>query len=58
MVSEAQKKATYKWESKAYDKVLVRLPKGKKEEIQNACLLTGESLNGFIAQAIEDRLKR
>ena len=31
MVSEAQKKATSKYISKAYDQVSLRMPKGKRE---------------------------
>lgn len=36
-----------------YDRVSVTLPKGTKERIT----ATGESLNGFINQAITDRLE-
>lgn len=51
-VSKAQKSATAKYESKAYDKVLVRMPKGRKDEIQIFAAQTGESVNGFINRAI------
>lgn len=51
-VSKAQKSATAKYESKAYDKVLVRMPKGRKDEIQTFAAQTGESVNGFINRAI------
>lgn len=51
-VSKAQKSATAKYESKAYDKVLVRMPKGRKDEIQTFATQTGESVNGFINRAI------
>ena len=47
-VSKAQKSATAKYEAKAYDKVLVRMPKGRKDEIQTFAAQTGESVNGFI----------
>lgn len=36
-----------------YDRVSVTLPKGTKDQIT----ATGESLNGFINQAIADRLE-
>lgn len=52
-VSEAQKRATAKYEKLKYDKVMVRLPKGMKEKIQ----ATGESLNGFIIKAITKELE-
>lgn len=58
LVSEAQKKATTKYESKVYDKILVRVPKGKKDVLQNTCKLNGVSvnklLNDFINEYIEN----
>ena len=51
---EAKARATAKYEAKAYDKVLLRMPKGKKEQIS----ATGESLNGYINKAIDERLER
>ena len=41
-----------RYEDKAYDKVLVRMPKGRKDEIQAFAAQTGESVNGFINRAI------
>lgn len=55
-VSKAQKSATAKYESKAYDKVLVRMPKGRKDEIQTFAAQTGESVNGFINRAIGEAM--
>lgn len=52
-VSNAQKKAKEKYEKDAYDKVLVRLPKGTKERIQ----ATGSTLNNFAVSAILEKLK-
>ena len=52
-VSEAQKKATMRYEKKNYDKVLLRLPKGLKDEIKE----TGKSINGFIVEAIKAKLE-
>ena len=53
-VSEAQKKATEKYDKKAYDRILVKFPKGTKERIQN----TGNTVNGFINQAVFEKLER
>ena len=53
-VSNAQKRATAKFEKEAYDKVLVRFPKGTKEKIQ----ATGESLNGYIVKCVLENLKK
>ena len=57
-VSKAQKNATAKYEAKAYDKVLVRMPKGKKEQIEAHAKERGESTNGFINRAIDEQLRR
>lgn len=57
-VSKAQKAATAKYEEKAYDKVLVRLPRGKKSEIEAAAKPKGQSVNGFISEAIDEKLQR
>ncbi len=59
-VTEAQKAATRRFESKQYDKVLLRLKKGgntSKESIQAHAEAAGESLNGYIVKAVERRIK-
>lgn len=45
-----------RYEDKAYDKVLVRMPKGRKEEIQAFVMVSGESVNGFINRAIGEAM--
>ena len=52
-VSDAQKRATEKYEKEAYDKILVRFPKGTKERIR----ATGESLNGYIVRCVLEDLR-
>lgn len=52
-VTEAQKRATAKYEKENYDKVLVRFPKGTKERIQNA---GAESVNSYIIRCVLDSL--
>lgn len=47
-----------RYEDKAYDKVLVRMPKGKKEIIQAHTENKGQSVNGFINEAIDEKLER
>ena len=54
-VSEAQKKATAKYEEKKYDKVLIRFPKNTKEKIKE----TGaSSVNNFIVTAVKNELEK
>lgn len=55
-VTKAQKEATARYEAKVYDKVLLRLKRGKKDEIEQSAKAAGETINGFITAAIETRL--
>ena len=57
-VSKAQQKAVAKYEAKAYDKALLRLPKGRLDEIRAHIEPAGESLNGFINRAIVNQMER
>jgi len=52
--SIAGMKAVKKYEDKAYDKVLVRLPKGTAKRIE----ATGESKNGFVNRLVKAELER
>ena len=56
--SKAQQKAVAKYENANYDKVLLRMPKGKKDEIKAAADSQGKSVNGFINEAIDEKMKR
>lgn len=56
--SKAKVAANARWDAKAYDKFLVRVPKGRKETIQTAAEDAGQSLNGYVAQAIDERMER
>jgi len=47
-----------RYQDKAYDKVLVRLSKGKKEIIQAHAEATGASVNAFINRAIDEAMER
>ena len=54
--SKAQQKAQNKWIAKAYDRINLTVPKGRKEEIQTFAAQTGESVNGFINRAIGEAM--
>jgi predicted HicB family RNase H-like nuclease len=47
-----------RYEDKAYDKVLVRMPKGKKEVIQAHADSRSQSVNSFINEAIDEKMER
>lgn len=57
-LTSARKKANAKYEAKAYDKTLIRLPKGRLDEIRAHIEPAGESLNGFINRAISETIER
>lgn len=54
--SKAQQKAQNKWIAKAYDRINLTVPKGRKDEIQSFAAQTGESVNGFINRAIGEAM--
>lgn len=55
-VSKAQQKAVNKYVKEKYDRILLTMPKGRKEQIQAAAEARGESVNGFINRLISDAL--
>lgn len=55
-ITPAQRRAVGRYEAANYDKVLVRLPKGEREQIKSAADAAGESLNAYIVGAIRDRM--
>ena len=63
-VSKAHIRATTKYESKSYDKILIRVrkeddPSGlSREKIQQAAEKDGMSLNGYILQAIKEKIDK
>ena len=56
--SEARIRANNKYAAKAYDRINIAVPKGRKAELQAHAGQRGESLNGFICRAITEQLKR
>lgn len=63
--SAAAIRANTKFEAKAYDKILLRLRKDRldpsglsRETIQAAADAAGMSLNGFILQAVAEKMKK
>lgn len=55
---EARQRATAKYEAKKYDKTLLRLEKGRLDEVKAHAVQHGESLNGFVTRAIDETIKR
>lgn len=57
-VSKAQQRATANYVKKTYDRIEVKVMKGKKEAIQAHAQAQGESLNAFINRAITQTMER
>ena len=47
-----------RWNAKAYDRIELRVKKGQKDIIKAAADEAGLSLNAYIQQAIDERMKR
>lgn len=54
--SDAQKEATARYNKKAYDRIDVIVPKGKRQVIKDFAASQGKSLNKFICDAIEQQM--
>ncbi len=55
-VSKAQQRAVQKYVKNNYDRVVLTLPKGKRDEIKRYAELCGKSMNAYIVQAIEEKI--
>lgn len=56
-ISEARKRANQAYIDKQ-DELKVRVPKGRKAEIQAHAEAMGESLNAFVGRAISETMER
>lgn len=54
-ISDARKRANDKWRDK-FDEVRFRVPKGKKERIQQYAAHRGESVNALLNRAIDKEM--
>ena len=57
-ISDAQRRAVAKYNAANYDRVELRLEKGKKEITKAHAEAQGESLNAFINRAINETMER
>ena len=57
-LSEARKRATYKYIAKAYDRIVLNLPRGERDRIKTAAGEAGESVNAYIKRAISAQMQR
>ena len=45
-----------RWNAKTYDDLRVRIPKGRKSEVEAYALSKGESVNGLVNKFLRDSL--
>ena len=57
-LSKAHIKASRKYNEKAYDRIELKVSKGKKADLQAHAENKGESLNGFVNRAINETVER
>jgi uncharacterized protein (DUF1778 family) len=60
-VSQAQIKAQSKWESKVYEKILLRIRSDgdlTRADIQNAADQEGKSINQYILEAVSEKMNK
>lgn len=57
-VSEAQKKASEKWQHEKVDDIRFRVTKGKRAVIQAHAQSQGESVNAFLNRAVDETMER
>lgn len=56
--SKARIEANNRYNSKAYDRINIAVPKGDKDKIKSHAEKNGESLNGFVNRAIDETIQR
>jgi len=57
-VSEAQKRASINYAKKSLKRIPLDVHKEKYEEIKTAATASGETVNGYIKKAIDERMER
>ena len=57
-VSKAQQASVNKYVKANYDRVNVTFPKGRKDIIKAAAEAHGQSVNGYIVEAVNEKIER
>ena len=56
--SEAMRKAITKYQKEKCDEIKIRVPKGKKSIIKEFAESKGKSVNGFVNEAVDEKMER
>lgn len=57
-LTESQKQARYNYAKKSLKRIPLDVQKEKYEEIKTAAEKAGESVNGYIKKAVDERMER
>lgn len=57
-ISQAQLKATQKYQAKAYDRITFRVKKGYKAEVEQMAANENKSINQFILDCIQEHIEK
>ena len=57
-ISKAQQEAVARYNAKSYDRIELKVKKGRKDIVKSHADKKGESLNGFINRAIDETIER
>ncbi len=57
-LTEGQKQSRYKYAKKSLKRIPLDVQKSKYEEIKEAADRAGESVNGYIKKAVDQRMER
>ncbi|MEE1126520.1 MAG: hypothetical protein U0L18_11425 [Acutalibacteraceae bacterium] len=57
-MSKTSSKVKDRYNAKAYDEIKFRVPKGEKDIIKAHADKVGESVNGYIKKAVDERMER
>lgn len=54
------KKIAYnnRWTNERFDRIGIAIPAGGKKRVQDAAAAAGQSVNAYVAQAINERIER
>lgn len=57
-MSEIKKRNQYEYDKRAYDHIHLQVPKGKKAVIKGFAEKQNKSVNGFVNEAIDEKMER
>ena len=56
--TDARRDGNRRWDAANLDRISIALPKGTKDKIKAHAAIHGKSVNGFINEAIDEKLER